>query len=309
MPWATRHLDARGYDLVLSSDAAVVKGVRTDPGQLHVCYCHSPPRYAWGMLDAYLGDASLPVRGAAAATMAGIRRFDRRAAARVTDFVANSANVADRIRRFYGRDSTVIHPPVDVERFKPGGAVGDHYLVAGQLVSYKRADVAVQAFAGLGRELRVVGDGPTMAALRDLAPPNVRFLGRTDDATWVREMASCRALIFPGEEDFGIVPLEAMACGRPVIALGRGGALETVIGPLADEVDGTSLPHGATGLFVRGHHPRDLADAVRVFERVQASISTAACRARAEQFAEPRFRSAIAEYLEQAVGDHAQATR
>jgi len=312
MPMAAEQLDLRDFDLVLSSDASVIKGVLTRADQLHVCYCHSPPRYAWDLAHDYVGGRGARARArraAAAAVMHYVRLFDARAAQGVDDFVANSRVVARRIRKHYRRDAAVIHPPVSMDRFRPAEP-GDHYLLAGQLVSYKRPDLAVEAFASLDRPLRVVGDGPQLDALRRGAPGNVTFVGRVDDAQWADEMASCRALIFPGEEDFGIVPVEAMAAGRPVIALGRGGALESVVGPTVDgdTPDDRELTD-ATGLFFARPTARCLADAVRAFERVADAFDPARSRARAETFAEPRFRQRIGDHLQERVTDHAATLR
>lgn len=312
MPMAVEQLDLRDFDLVLSSDASVVKGVLTRADQLHVCYCHSPPRYAWDLAHEYVGGTGVRARArraAAAAVMHYVRLFDARAAQGVDHFVANSEVVARRIRKHYRRSATVIHPPVSVDRFRPAEP-GEHYLLAGQLVAYKRPDLAVEAFAALDRPLRVVGDGPLLDTLRRHAPPNVTFVGRVDDDQWAREMASCRALIFPGEEDFGIVPVEAMAAGRPVIALGRGGAMESVRGPMVDGAPPTAEDlAGATGLFFPRPTPDCLADAIRAFERVEDAFDPARCRARAETFAEPLFRQRIGDHLKERFSDHAATLR
>ena len=299
MPLAAEQFDLRDYDLVLTSDASVVKGVLTRSDQLHVCYCYSPPRYAWDLAQEYLAGVGRAKRLAARLSMHYVRMADLRGAQGVDAFIAISHAVAARIRKHYRRESAVIYPPVDVDRFRVADDVGEHYLVAGQLVGYKRPDLAVEAFAALGKPLRVAGDGPLLESLKKRAPANVTFLGRVDDATLERELATCRALVFPGEEDFGIVPVEAMACGRPVIALGRGGALETVVGPvLADTVPTDAQLDGATGLFFDREDPGALCRAVEVFEQVREAFTPAACRARAVRFDEPRFRDEVAAHLE-----------
>jgi len=277
MPLALERLDLSGYDLVISSEGGPAKGVLASADALHVCYCHSPMRYVWVMPEGYLAELPAPVRPLAAWLLHRMRIWDVSTVPRVDHFVANSATVARRIRRYWRRDSVVVHPPVELDRFAidPDGP-GDGFLFASQLVGYKRADVAVRAFAGTGRTLLVAGEGPELAALRRIATPNVQFLGRVSDADLERLYARCRALVFCAEEDFGIVPLEAMASGRPVIAFGRGGACETV-------VDGT------TGLFFDAQTPEALRAALDRFEAMEASFDPAVIRRHAEGFARARF--------------------
>jgi glycosyltransferase involved in cell wall biosynthesis len=231
-PAATESLDLRGFDLVLSSDSGPVKGVRLDPGATHICYCHSPMRYLWDGYETYRADMGRLTRAAFTATAPRVRALDREAAQRVTFFLANSAYVADRIRRCYGRDAEVVHPPIDLNRATAvtNEPVGDHYLCAGRLVSYKKTEVLMEACRRLGRRLRIAGAGPEEARLRGLAGPDVEFLGPLSTPALWAEYARCRALLFAADEDFGMVPLEAQACGRPVIAYGAGGSLETVRG-------------------------------------------------------------------------------
>jgi glycosyltransferase involved in cell wall biosynthesis len=287
MPWAAEALDLRGYDLVVSSSHCVAKGVRPAPGAVHVCFCHTPMRYIWDQYDAYFapGRAPLLTRLAMALARRPLQRWDVSSSRRVDAFIANSRYVADRIRRFYGRDARVVHPGVDLDRYPAVGARDDgFYLLVTALVPYKRADAAVLAFNGLGLPLRVIGSGPEERRLRSLAGPGVEFLGWADDEALRRNYESCRALIFPGEEDFGIVPLEAMACGKPVIALGRGGALETVVAP------GDPGGRAATGLFFDDPDPRALADAVRRFEASRGSFDARRIREHALTFGRDRFR-------------------
>jgi glycosyltransferase involved in cell wall biosynthesis len=291
-PAAVRHFDLRAYDLVLSTSHCVAKGARARPGAPHVCYCLTPMRYVWDLYDDYVGpDASLPVRVAMPALAALLRRWDRRASDRVDRFVAISAHVADRIRRWYGRVADVIHPPVDVARFRVTDGPGEFYLVVSALVPYKRVDVAVRAATALGERLLVVGSGPEEGRLRRMAGPRVEFLGWRSDAEVADLLARCRALLFPGEEDFGIVPLEAMAAGRPVIALGRGGVRETVV-PL----DATA--ESPTGVFFEEPTPAALAAAVRRFESAAHRFEPKALRARAERFDRPLFAERISRYLD-----------
>ena len=228
MPMASEQLDLSAYDLVISSESGPAKGVITRPDALHICYCHSPMRYVWDMYHDYRNTAGRVVRALFPPIAHYLRLWDRASADRVDVFVANSAFVASRIRKVYRRDAVVVHPPVDVLAFDPDQPRGDHYLLLGQLVRYKRADLAVQAFNELGLPLTVIGEGEQMAELQRLARPNVRLVGRQPFEVIRQQLQSCRALVFPGIEDFGIVPVEAMAAGAPVIAYARGGARETV---------------------------------------------------------------------------------
>jgi glycosyltransferase involved in cell wall biosynthesis len=228
MPLASEQLDLSGYDLVISSESGPAKGVITRPDALHVCYCHSPMRYVWDMYHDYTNASGRLVRLLFPPIAHYLRLWDRASADRVDHFIANSAFIASRIRKLYRRDASVVHPPVDVTAFDPGRPRGDHYLVLGQLVRYKRADLAVQAFNELGLPLTVIGEGEQMRELQRLARPNVRLVGRQSFDVIREHLQTCRALVFPGVEDFGIVPVEAMAAGAPVIAYARGGARETV---------------------------------------------------------------------------------
>ncbi len=271
MPLALEQLDLRSYDLVISSECGPAKGVITTPATLHVCYCHSPMRYVWDMYWDYLDEVPRPLRPVARAMLHYLRRWDLASASRVDHFFANSGYVAQRVRKHYRRDAEVIHPPVDTETFAPGDARADHYLLVGQLVRYKRADLAVRAFTRLGKPLVVIGDGEQMHELRRLAGPSVRLLGRQPVSVIREHYARCRALVFPGEEDFGIVPVEAMAAGRPVIAYGRGGALETVV-------------DGRTGLFFDQQTEESLIGGVERFEAVEASFDAGEIRRHARSF-------------------------
>jgi glycosyltransferase involved in cell wall biosynthesis len=229
MPLASEQLDLSAYDLVLSSESGPAKGVVTRPDAVHICYCHSPMRYVWDMYPDYRKHSGRIVRTLFPLVAHYLRLWDSASAERVDHFVANSAFVASRIRKFYRRDSTVVHPPVNVDAFRADQRRGRHYLALGQLVPYKRVDLAVQAFNELGLPLVVIGEGDQTRALQAQARSNVTLLGHQPFDVIRRYLQTCRALVFPGIEDFGIVPVEAMAAGAPVIALARGGALETVI--------------------------------------------------------------------------------
>lgn len=272
-PAATESLDLRGFDLVISSDSGPVKGVRVDPGVTHICYCHSPMRYLYDGYEAYrLGMGGL-TRAVFTATAGRVRRWDIAAAARVTHFIANSRYVADRIWRCYGRESTVVYPPIDLARAR-FASPGSHYLAAGRLVPYKRTELMIEACRRLGRSLRIVGTGPELPRLRQLAGPETSFLGELPDEALWEEYARCRALLFAADEDFGMVPLEAQACGRPVIAFGAGGSLETVRG---------SGPQ-PTGLHFEQQTAASLAQAILDFEGVEHSFRPATNHAWAETF-------------------------
>lgn len=275
MPFALESFDLREYDIVISSEAGPAKGVITRPDALHLCYCHSPMRYIWDLYPEYRAQAGRLTRWMMSLTAPLLRQWDVTTAARVDHFVANSAYVALRIRKFYRREAEVIHPPVDIARFHPAGQIGDFYLCAGQITPYKRVDLAVEACTRLGRPLVVVGSGAT-PALRRLAGPTVQFLDRADDATMARLFGTCRALIYPGLEDFGILPLEVAASGRPVLAYGRGGALETVV-------------DGLTGLHFESQTVDAVVDAMVRFETIETTFSPAAIRRHALDFDHAHF--------------------
>jgi glycosyltransferase involved in cell wall biosynthesis len=252
MPLALEQLDLRGYDLIISSESGPAKGIIAPPDAVHVCYCHTPMRYIWNMYHEYREGAGRFTRLMMPPLAHYLRMWDVTAARRVDSFVANSATVARRIHRYYGVDATVVHPPVDTGSFSVATAsdLGDYYLMAGELVAYKRPDLAVTAFNEMGLKLVVIGGGEMLDQVRRLAGPTVTVMGPQPFEVLKRHYAHCRALIFPGEEDFGMVPVEAMASGRPVVAFGRGGATETV----AD---------GVTGVFFAEQTVPALSAAVR----------------------------------------------
>jgi glycosyltransferase involved in cell wall biosynthesis len=292
-PAAVERFDLRGFDLVLSSSHCVAKGARAAAGAIHLCYCHTPMRYVWDRYDDYFGPGRVPLAqrlliGAAAVRL---RRWDAATAARVHRFVANSAYVAGRIRRYYGREAVVIPPPIDVGFFTPGTeADGGYDLVVSALAPYKRLELALEAYRGTGRRLQVVGTGPEEARLRRLAPREVSFLGRVEDDRLRELYRGCRAVLMPGIEDFGIVPLEAMACGRPAVVYAEGGGAETV-------------EHGKTGLVFREPTAASLRQAVLSLETVR--FDRLALRARAEAHRREVFETRMRAFVDGALAsDH-----
>lgn len=291
-PWAIERFELSGYDVVISTSHAVAKGVRVATGIPHLCYCFTPMRYIWEQTDVYIGRGFR--RAAAAPLLAYLRHFDRRTATpdRVTRFCAISQTVSDRIRRHYGRTSSIVYPPVATERIIPTGMPAkDYFLMVAAFVPYKREKIAIDAFRRLGTRLIVVGDGPGRDRMTDAAGRHIEFIGRVSDAELADLYAGCRALIFPSEEDFGIVPVEAQAAGRPVIAFGGGGATETVIGWTATDPD----PRGPTGVLFHRQTADAVVDAVRHFEAIESDFDPIRIRANAERFDSARFCEAIIE--------------
>ncbi|MEN9936271.1 MAG: hypothetical protein RLZZ387_2850 [Chloroflexota bacterium] len=272
-PATFARLDLRGYDLVLSSSSAFAKGVTPPPGVAHICYCHTPMRFAW-RTDAYLEREGIgALSGLLEPVLALLRRWDVASSRRVDVFVANSREVAGRISRLYGREAAVVPPPVDLPPFEERPPQ-EFYLAGGRLIPYKRLDLAVRAFSALGLPLKVFGDGRDRAALEAIGGPSVEFLGFVSEERRRELFAACRAFIFPGEEDFGITPLEAMAAGRPVIAYAAGGALDTVL-------------EGETGRFF--HEQSAAALAAAVTASLQDSYDPRAIRRHAEGFGREVF--------------------
>ena len=295
MPLAIEQLDLSGYDLVISSSYAVAKGILTGPDQVHIAYVHSPMRYAWDLQHQYLAESGMArgLKGALARIVLHyMRMWDSRTAAGVTAFAANSAFVARRIRKCYGREAHVIHPPVDVPDRLPAWTRGEHFLVASRLVPYKNVRAVVEAFKLLpDQKLVIAGTGPELARLRALAGPNVTFAGFVSDAELRRLMGTARAFVFAAEEDFGIVPVEAQGEGTPVIALGRGGARETVI------ADGA----GRTGLFFERPEAECIADAVRAFIAAGDVFDPRACHAQALRFGAALFARKLTDLVDDEV--------
>ncbi len=294
-PFALEQFDLNGYDVVISSESGPAKGVITSPRTCHICYCHTPMRYLWDMYHEYRMKMNPLTRTIFSVTAHYARQWDVSAAARVDYFAANSRHVAARIRKYYRRESTVIYPPVDVSAGYISSQTEDYYLVVSRLVPYKRVDLAVEACKRLGRRLRVVGTGPEYKRLKRLGGSSVEFLGKLDGNALSESYARCRALLFPGEEDFGIVPVEAQSHGRPVIAYGRGGALETVAGlPLGGEADVAS----ATGLFFHEPTTDALSEAIVRFEEMEGTFRPELIRGAVKRFGTERFKSEFAEFVE-----------
>lgn len=295
MPYAIEQFDLRSFDLVISSSHAVAKGVHTHPDQTHICYCHTPMRYAWDMKESYLEDANFRIpfmETCVRVMLKRLRQWDYFSATQVDHFMANSHNVAKRIAKYYQREASVIHPPVDIERYQLSKQPReDYYLAASRLVPYKRLDLIINAFSAMPqRKLKVVGDGPEKARLAQLAEgcPNIELLGYQTDVQLTQLMAKAKGFVFAANEDFGILPLEAQACGTPVIAYGKGGALETVRGD-------PDSPY-ATGLWFKEQTAASLQAAIEHFEML--TFSPEACRQHAETFSYQQFWCALAYELD-----------
>jgi glycosyltransferase involved in cell wall biosynthesis len=283
-PFAVGSLDLSNYDLVFSSSSGYAKGVSASRDAMHICYCHTPMRWAWNFDGYSEREAMSPMmRVALQGLTSALRWWDLGASRQPDHFIANSKVVADRIQKAYGRTAEVIHPPIDVDRFRPADQVEDYYMVLSRMVSYKRLDLAIEACTRLNKRLLVVGTGSHRDHLESIAGPSVQFLGRVRDAEVARLAAHCRALLFPGEEDFGMAPLEVAAAGRPTIAFRAGGATETI-------------GDGSTGLFFDQQTPESLMEAIERFERQE--WSPVEIRKRAEEFSVPVFRQRLSRFLE-----------
>jgi glycosyltransferase involved in cell wall biosynthesis len=307
-PLALEQFDLSDYDLVLSSESGPAKGVLTNSRTCHVCYCHSPMRYLWDFYHTYkngrtLGAFSRPIFSWVSHYL---RMWDALSAQRVDHFVANSQTVAARIRKHYRRDAAVIHPPVDVSAGYLASRIDDYYLFVGQLVDYKRADIAIEACNRLGCPLRIVGEGEQYRTLRRLAGPTITFCGPLSDQDLHEQYAHCRALVFPGEEDFGIVPVEAMSFGRPVLAYGRGGATETVRGSFPDH---SATGAASSGLFFQEQTPESLMESMLTFEKIQPQFSPFWIKQSVERFDEPHFTAGLGEFLADKMRDFQASER
>jgi glycosyltransferase involved in cell wall biosynthesis len=284
-PLAIRRFDLREYDLIISSSHAVAKGVKTEDHQLHICYCHTPMRYAWDLEEQYLEAMGRVKALAARQVLKFLRRWDLRSAPRVDAFVANSHYVAERIGRVYGREAAVIYPPVSTHLFEAREQKDDFYLTVSRLVPYKRVDLMVEAFNRMpGKKIKIVGTGPELEGLRGKARGNVEFLGFQPDEKVRELLGAAKGFIFAAEEDFGITPVEAQASGTPVVAYGRGGALETVV-------------PGVTGLFFQEQTAASLEAVLVEFEK--KSWNGKVIRAHAEKFGADRFKMELKQFVDQ----------
>jgi len=299
MPIAIEQFDLSKYNIVLSDSASFAKGVITRPETLHVCYCHTPPRYAWDDSHKYIEEFSLPkmIKKIIPFFMNYIRLWDREAALRVDKFICNSKFVAKRIKKYYGRETEIIYPPVDAEFFVPSDPAksplatngASYFLIVGRMLPYKRFDIAIKAFNELGKPLKIIGDGPERKKFQKIAKPNVEFLGELANIKLKEYYQNCQALIFPQEEDFGIVALEAMACGKPVIAYRGGGALE-------------SVKEGKTGMFFDQQNPEALIKAVNDF--IPGSFNPYKIRCHALKFDKEKFKKKIKDFVEKSYHDY-----
>jgi glycosyltransferase involved in cell wall biosynthesis len=293
MPLAVEQFDLSEYELIVSNSHAIAKGVLTGPDQLHICFCHSPMRYAWDLQHQYLRQSGL-TRGLRSMLSRNLlhrmRIWDLRTANGVDSFVANSRYIARRIWKIYRRESVVIYPPVDTDTFSPGAAREDYFLTASRMVPYKRIDLIVAAFSAMpNRRLVVIGDGPDAKKIKARAGPNIEFLGYQPLPVLRKYMQRARAFVFAAEEDFGIVPLEAQACGTPVIAFGKGGVLESLRGLEQAE---------PTAVFFKEQTVPAVSQGIEEFEAEQHRIQPVACRDNALRFGAERFRSQLHNYVE-----------
>jgi glycosyltransferase involved in cell wall biosynthesis len=293
MPLAIEQFDLSTYDIIISSSHAVAKGVLTGPDQLHICMCYSPIRYAWDLQHQYLNESGLTkgLKGwMAKAILHYIRIWDYRTAAGVDKFIAISDFIARRIKKVYGREAVVMYPPVDVDQFTPCEEKESFYLTASRMVPYKRIDLIVETFTAMpDRKLIVIGDGPDFEKIKNKAGPNVTLMGYQPFTVLKDHLQRARAFVFAAEEDFGIAPLEAQACGTPVIAYKKGGAVETICGFLSP---------APTGLFFEEQTIDSLQKAVTTFEERMYDISSGACRENAIRFSTERFRREFKDYVE-----------
>jgi len=299
-PHAIQQFDLSGYDCVLSFSHCVAKGVKVSKGIPHICYCYTPMRYAWHMRDEYLSKSNGLKKLIAEVMLDYLKNWDKKTSSRVTHFIASSKNVQNRIKQTYNRNSVVIYPPVQCSRFTISDSDDGYYLIVSALVPYKRIDIAVEAFGRISQKLVVVGSGPELARLKSMASPNVSFIEHANDNQVVEYMKKCRALIFPGEEDFGIVPLEAQACGKPVIAFAKGGALETII-----EIGQSAREKvGPTGIFFFEQNTTAIVETISIFEKKRDRFDPQGCRNNALRFDRSIFMKRLQYYIENTIASN-----
>ncbi len=295
-PSAIEQFDLRGYDLILSCSHCVAKGVIPPPYAINISYIHTPMRYVWDMYSDYFNENRVGIftRFVMPIFANYLRMWDVTSSSRCDHFIANSRYVAQRIKRYYNRDADVIYPPVNAERFMSSENLSDYFLIISAFAPYKRIDIAIEAFNRLGFSLKIVGTGQDERRLKGMAGENIEFLGWRNEDELVELYSRCRALIFPGEEDFGIVPVEAMASGRPVIAYGKGGALETVIPLEVSRGKGQGSP---TGIFFYEQTPEALIEAVSIFEKNSDKFDSKAIRNHTLKFDKKIFKENIRDYI------------
>ncbi len=294
-PLAFRSFDFSGYDLILSSSSAYAKGIKVPKGVLHICYCYTPARFIW-RYDQYIEKekASMMVKRIISfLTTSLLKKWDITTSKNVDYFIAICENIKNRIEMAYNRDSEVIYPPVETSKFSISDKIEDYFLVVSRLNAYKRIDIVIEAFNKLKIPLRIIGDGPHRKYLQNLAGPNIEFLGKLSAKDLNESYNRCQALIFPGEEDFGIVPVEAQACRRPVIAYAAGGALETVI-------------EGVSGVFFKEQTVEALSEAIKKFDRIKDSLAPKKIREEAIRFDKEIFKKKIKAFIEE---KHKEQTR
>lgn len=288
MPRAFEELDLTEYDLVISSSSACAKGVITRSDAIHICYCHTPTRYFWEFYYEYVKNMGKIKKTVISMFIHKLRMWDRLAADRVDNFIANSNYIAGRISKYYRRESKVIFPPVNTHLYNISDKDENYYLIVSRLVTYKRIDLAVEAFNKMGLPLVIVGDGPQRNELEKIAKPNIKFLGRLSDEEIRKYYSTCKAFIFPGEEDFGITPVECEASGRPVIAYGRGGALDTVLDK-------------KTGIFFKEQNAESLIEAVEKFDKFGVEYTKEQIKEYSEKFSVDRFKKEFKDYIDQVI--------
>jgi glycosyltransferase involved in cell wall biosynthesis len=290
LPWMSKAIesfDFNNYDVVISSSSAFAHGIKTGPNTKHICYCHSPMRYAWDYTHEYTKHHSPLMRFAIAKTLNKVRQWDFETSGRPDILLANSKHVQKRIQKYWRRDSEVVYPPVDVKRFTPTGKHEDYFLIVAALTPFKNIELAIRVFNKIRRKLVIIGDGAQRDWLESIAEDNIEFLGRKDDQSVKDYLENCRALIFPGEEDFGIVPVEAMASGKPVLAFGKGGVLE-------------SVQPGVSGEFFLESTPQSLEDGLARLMANEPRYDPLIIRSAAEQFDTAVFSKKIAEWVKKA---------